>query len=154
VSANHTRPIEDLHDCFALFSSRARNSLDYELWWSGDVDAVQQIPQSTSGDRTFIFGGLDLIGIVIHLLIFGITQGCVVLIIFVFIPIAFFFSNLVVFFFLLMIIVIVLRYLLSFFHRFLSFLSRRYHDHIEESQAVTPAEVAHPLAPFDKRADV
>jgi hypothetical protein len=44
VPVDHTRPVEDLHDCLVLLSSRARNSLDSELWQSGDVDAVQQIP--------------------------------------------------------------------------------------------------------------
>jgi hypothetical protein len=47
----HTSPVEDLHDCLVLFSSRAWNSLDSELRRSGDVDAVQQIPQSASGIR-------------------------------------------------------------------------------------------------------
>jgi hypothetical protein len=42
--AEHIRSADDLHDCLVLFSSRARNSLDSELWWSGDVDPVQQIP--------------------------------------------------------------------------------------------------------------
>jgi hypothetical protein len=41
VTAEHVRSANDLHDCLVLFSSRARNSLDSELWWSGDVDAVQ-----------------------------------------------------------------------------------------------------------------
>jgi hypothetical protein len=44
VSAEHIGSAEDLHDCLILFSARARNSLDSELWRSGDVDAVQQIP--------------------------------------------------------------------------------------------------------------
>jgi hypothetical protein len=44
VSAEHIGSAEDLHDCLILFSARAQNSLDSELWRSGDVDAVQQIP--------------------------------------------------------------------------------------------------------------
>jgi hypothetical protein len=44
VSARHIRSAHDLHDCLVLFSARVRNSLDLELWRSGDVDAVQQIP--------------------------------------------------------------------------------------------------------------
>jgi hypothetical protein len=40
VSAKHIGSTEDLHDCLILFSARARNSLDSELWRSGDVDAV------------------------------------------------------------------------------------------------------------------
>jgi hypothetical protein len=40
VSAEHIRSTDDLHDCLALFSTRAWNSLDSELWRSGDVDAV------------------------------------------------------------------------------------------------------------------
>jgi hypothetical protein len=51
VTAEHVRSTDDLHNCLLLFSSRAWNSLDSKLWWSGDVDAVQQIPQSASGDR-------------------------------------------------------------------------------------------------------
>jgi hypothetical protein len=44
VSAEHIRTTDDLHDCLVLFLARAWNSLDSELWRSGDVDAVQQIP--------------------------------------------------------------------------------------------------------------
>jgi hypothetical protein len=53
VSAEHNRSADDLHDCLVLFSARERNCHDSELWWSGDVDVVQQIPQSTSGNRGF-----------------------------------------------------------------------------------------------------
>jgi hypothetical protein len=49
VSAEHIRSADDLHDCLVLFSARAQNSLDLKLWQSGDVDAVQQIPQSAVG---------------------------------------------------------------------------------------------------------
>jgi hypothetical protein len=73
VTAEHIRSAEDLHDCLLLFFSRARNSLDSELWRSGDVEAVQQIPQSTGGDRGFISGGLDLIGIMVRLFLLGVT---------------------------------------------------------------------------------
>jgi hypothetical protein len=51
VLAEHIGSTDDLHYCLILFSARARNSLDSEFWWSGDVDVVQQIPQSASGDR-------------------------------------------------------------------------------------------------------
>jgi hypothetical protein len=44
VSAEHIGSAENLHDCLILFLGWAWNSLDSELWWSGDVDAVQQIP--------------------------------------------------------------------------------------------------------------
>jgi hypothetical protein len=40
VSAEHIRSADDLHNFLILFSSRAWNSLDLELWRSGDVDAV------------------------------------------------------------------------------------------------------------------
>jgi hypothetical protein len=40
LSAEHIGPTEDLRDCLVLFSTRARNSLDSELWRSGDGDAV------------------------------------------------------------------------------------------------------------------
>jgi hypothetical protein len=40
VLAEHIGSTEDLHDCLILFSARAQNSLDSELWRSGDVDAV------------------------------------------------------------------------------------------------------------------
>jgi hypothetical protein len=109
VTVEHIRFAEDLHDCLVLFSFRAWNSLDSDLWWSGDVEAVQQIPQSTGGDRGFIFGGLDLIDIAVRLFLLGATQGSVVLIIFIFGLIAFFFFVVVVVFFLLMIVVVVLR---------------------------------------------
>jgi hypothetical protein len=44
VSAEHIGSTKDLHDCLVLFSARAQNSLDSKLWWSGDIDVVQQIP--------------------------------------------------------------------------------------------------------------
>jgi hypothetical protein len=44
VSAEHIGSAKDLHDCLVLFSARAHNSLDSKLWWSGDIDVVQQIP--------------------------------------------------------------------------------------------------------------
>jgi hypothetical protein len=40
VSAEHTGTADDLHDCLVLFSARAWNSLDSNLWQSGDVDVV------------------------------------------------------------------------------------------------------------------
>jgi hypothetical protein len=40
VSAGHIRSADDLHNYLVLFSARAWNSLDSELWQSGDVDAV------------------------------------------------------------------------------------------------------------------
>jgi hypothetical protein len=40
VSAEHIRSAIDFHDCLVLFSARARNSLDSELWQSADLDAV------------------------------------------------------------------------------------------------------------------
>jgi hypothetical protein len=179
VLADHTRPIEDLHHFLILFSSRAWNSLDSELWWSGDVDAVQQIPQSASGDQSFIFDGLYLVSLTVHLLLLRVAQRSVVLIIFIFSIVAFFFLNLIVFFLLLMIVVIVvvvdvvivmvidvaivLRQLLSFFRCFLSIFSRRYHDHDLKGilhlrnvlrRVVAPVEVAHLLVPSNQRADV
>jgi hypothetical protein len=51
VSAKHIGSAEDLHDCLILFSARARNSLDSELWWSGDIDVVQQILSLPMGIR-------------------------------------------------------------------------------------------------------
>jgi hypothetical protein len=115
--AEHVRSADDLHDCLVLFSSRAWNSLDFELWWSGDVDAVQQIPQSASGDRGFISKSLDLNVIVEHLVLLGVTPKSVVFIIFTFSLVALFFFSLVVFF-LLMVMVVVLRQLLSFLRVF------------------------------------
>jgi hypothetical protein len=106
VTAEHIRSADDLRDCLILFSSRAQNSIDSELWRSGDVDAVQQIPQSASGDRGFISKSLDLIGVVVHFFFFGVTERSVVFIIFTFSIVALFFI-LVVFFFFCMIIVVV-----------------------------------------------
>jgi hypothetical protein len=40
MPADHIRSTEDLHDCLVLFSSGAQNSLDSELWQSGDVDVI------------------------------------------------------------------------------------------------------------------
>jgi hypothetical protein len=113
VSTEYIGFADDLHDCLVLLSTRAQNSLDFELWWSGDVDAVQQIPQSASGDRGFISKSLDLNVIVEHLVLLGVTPKSVVFIIFTFSLVALFFFSLVVFF-LLMVMVVVLWQLLSF----------------------------------------
>jgi hypothetical protein len=133
----------------ALYSSHTGcGTLDYELWRSADVDAVQQIPQSTGGDRSFISRCHDLIGVAVHLLLLKVAQRSVVFIIFILI--GFFFFFLVVVFFLMIIVIvvvvvvfflmiivivvvvivaIVLRQLLSIFRCFLSFFSHKYHDH-------------------------
>jgi hypothetical protein len=125
--AEHIRSTKNLQDCLVLFSSRAQNSLDPELWRSGDVETVQQIPQFTDGDRGSISCGLDLVGIAVRLVLLGIAQRSVVFIIFTFNLVAIFFFFLVVFFFLLMIIIVVIipQQLLSFLRVF----SHRYRDH-------------------------
>jgi hypothetical protein len=119
VTAEHIRSANDLHDCLVLFSYRARNSFDSKLWRSGDVDAVQQIPQSASRDQDFISKIIDLIGIVERLILLGVAPRSVVFIFFAFSLVALFF------FFLLMVMVIVLRQMLSF----LCVFSYRYRDH-------------------------
>jgi hypothetical protein len=124
VSAKHIGSAEDLHDCLVLFSVRARNSPDSELWWSGDVDAVQQIPQSASGDRGFISKSFDLVGVVEHLIIPIIAPRSVVFIIFTFSLGALFFILLIVFF-LSLVMVVVLRHRLSFLRVF----PFRHYDH-------------------------
>jgi hypothetical protein len=113
VSAEHIGSTDDLHDCLVLFSARAHNSLDYELWRSGDVDVVQQIPQSASGDRGFISKSFDLVGIVECLILLGIASRSVVFIFFASSLVATFFFFLIVFF-LLLFMVVVLRHWLSF----------------------------------------
>jgi hypothetical protein len=121
VMAEHIRSIEDLHDCLVLFPSRARNPLDSELWLSGDVEVVQQIPQPVGGDQGFIFGGLDHVGITEQLILLGVTQGSVVFIMFAFSLVALFFFLLVVFFLpMIVVVVVVLRQLLSFLYLLLS----------------------------------
>jgi hypothetical protein len=126
VTAEHIRSAEDLHDCLILFLSRAWNPLDSEFQASGDVEVVQQIPQPVGGDRGFISGGLDLVGVAERLILLGVTQGSVVFIIFAFSLVALVFFLLVVFFLLMVIVVVVvLRQLLSF----LCVFSCRYHDH-------------------------
>jgi hypothetical protein len=107
VTAERIRSAEDLHDCLVLFPSRARNPLDSEFQLSGDVEVVQQIPRPAGGDRGFISGGLDLVGIVECLVLLGVAQGSVVFIIFAFNLVALFFFFLVVFFLLMIIIVVV-----------------------------------------------
>jgi hypothetical protein len=113
LSAEHIGSAEDLHDCLILFSARAQNSLDSELWRGGDVDAVQQIPQSTIGDRGFISKSFDLVGIMERLILRGIAPRSVVFIIFTFSLVALFFFLLIVFF-LSLVVVVVLRHWLSF----------------------------------------
>jgi hypothetical protein len=122
VSVEHIRSADDLHDCLVLFSARARNSLDSELWRSGDVDAVQQIPKSAGGDRGFISKSFDLVSIVKRLVLLGVAPRSIVFIFFAFSLVALFFFFLIVFFFLM---VVVLWQLLSFSHVFFC----RYHDH-------------------------
>jgi hypothetical protein len=124
VSAEHIGSTEDLHDCLVLFSTRAWNSLDSELWRSGDVDAVQQIPQSTSGDRGFISKSFELISAVEHLIFLSVAPRSVAFIIFAFSLVALFFFLLIVLF-LLLVMVVVLRHRLSFLRVF----PCRYCDH-------------------------
>jgi hypothetical protein len=100
VSAEHIGSTDDLHDCLVLFSARVRNSLDSEFWWSGDVDMVQQIPQSASRDRGFISKSFDLIGIMECLVLLSVAPRIVVFIFFAFSLVATFFF-LIVFFLLL-----------------------------------------------------
>jgi hypothetical protein len=124
VLAEHIGSADDIHDCLVLFSARTWNSLDYELWQSGDVDVVQQIPQSASGDRGFISKRFDLIGIVERLVLLVVAPWSVVFIFFAFSLVALFFLFLVVFFPLL-VMVIVLQHMLSFLRVF----PYRYCDH-------------------------
>jgi hypothetical protein len=97
VSAEHIGSTDDLRDCLVLFSARAQNSLDSELWRSGDVDVVQQIPQPASGDRGFISKSFDLVGVVECLVLLGVAPRSVVFIFFTFSLVATFFV-LIVFF--------------------------------------------------------
>jgi hypothetical protein len=113
VSAEHIRSADDLHDCLILFSARAWKSLDSELWRSGDVNAVQQIPQSASGDRFFISKRFDLVGIIERLIFLRVAPRTIVFIIFALSLVALFFFLLIVLF-LLLVMVVVLRHQLSF----------------------------------------
>jgi hypothetical protein len=125
VAAQHIGSVEDLHNCLVLVSSGAQNSLDFELWRSGDADAVQQFPQSVGGNRGFISAGLDLIRDVVLFLLLEIDQRSVVLIIFIFLLVAFFFLLFVLFLLMVIIVVVVLQQLLNFLRVF----SHRYHDY-------------------------
>jgi hypothetical protein len=130
VMAEYIRPIEDFHDCLVVFSSRVQNSLDSELWQCGDVDAVQQILQSSREDQGFISKNLDLINVAEHLILLCVAQQSVVVIIFAFSLVALFFFFLVVFFLpMILVVVIVLRQLWLFCQCSLRFLSLRCHDH-------------------------
>jgi hypothetical protein len=110
VSAEHIGSTDDFHYCLVLFSARAQNSLDSKLWWSGDVDVLQQILQSASGDRGFISKSFDFIGVMEYLVLLGIALSSVVFIFFTFSLVAIFFFFFIVFFLLL---VVVLRHRLS-----------------------------------------
>jgi hypothetical protein len=130
VSAEHIGSAEDLHDCLVLFSPRAPNSLDSELWQSGDVDVVQQIPQSASGDQGFISKSFDLVGVVECLILLGVAPRSVVFIFFALSPVALFFFLLIVFFLpMIVVVVVVLQQLWLFCRCSLRFLSLRCHDH-------------------------
>jgi hypothetical protein len=129
VSAEHIGSLDDLHDCLVLFSARAWNSLDSELWRSGDVDAVQQIPQSASGDWGFISKSFDLVGVIERLILLGVAQRSVVAIIFAFSLVTLFFFLVVFFFPMIVVVVVVLRQLWLFCRCSLRFLSLRCHDH-------------------------
>jgi hypothetical protein len=108
VSAEHIGSAEDLHDCLVHFLARARNSLDSELWRSGNVDVVQQIPQSTSGDRGFISKSFDLVGVVECLILLGVAPRSVVFIFFTFSLVALFFFLLIVFFLPMIVVVVII----------------------------------------------
>jgi hypothetical protein len=108
VSAEHIGSTDDLHNCLVLFSPRAWNSLDSELWRSGDVDGVQQIQQLTSGDQGFISKSFDLIGVIERLVLLGVAPRSVVFFFFTFSLVALFFFFLIVFL-LPLVMVIVLR---------------------------------------------
>jgi hypothetical protein len=129
VSAKHIGSAEDLHDCLILFSAKVWNSLDFELSRSGDVDAVQQIPHSASGDRGFISKSFDLISVVVRLILLGVAPRSVVFIIFTFSLVALFFFLVVFFLPMIVIVVVVLRQLWLFYRCSLRFLSLRCHDH-------------------------
>jgi hypothetical protein len=124
VSAEHIRSTDDLHDCLVLFSARAQNSLDSEPWQSGDVDKVQQIPQSVGGNRGFISKSFDLIGVMERLILLDVAPRSVVFLFFAFSLVALFFLFLIVFFPLLD-MVVNLWHMLSFLHVF----PCRYYDH-------------------------
>jgi hypothetical protein len=98
VSAEHIGSADDLHDCLVLLSARAWNSLDSELWRSGDVVVVQQIPQSGGGDRGFISKSFDLISIVERPVLLSVAPRSVVFFFFAFSLVALFFFFLIVFF--------------------------------------------------------
>jgi hypothetical protein len=105
VSAEHIGSTDDLHYCLVLFSARARNSLDSKFWRSGDVDMLQPILQSASGDRGFISKSFDFIGVVEYLALLGIAPRSVVFIFFTFSLVAiFFFFSFIVFFLLLVVV--------------------------------------------------
>jgi hypothetical protein len=106
VSTEHIGSTDELHYCLVLFSARARNSLDSKFWWSGDVEVVQQIPQSASGDRGFIYKSFDFIAIVEYLVLLGTAPRSVVFIFFNFSLIAIFFFFFIVFFLLLVMVVV------------------------------------------------
>jgi hypothetical protein len=129
VSTKHIGSAEDLHDCLILFSGKVQNSLDSKLWRSGDVDAVQQIPQFASGDRGFISKNFDLIGVVECLILLDVAPRSVVFIIFAFTLVALFFLLIVFFLPMIVIVVVVLRQLWLFYRCSLRFLSLRCHDH-------------------------
>jgi hypothetical protein len=116
VSAEHNGSTVDLHDCLVLFLARARNSLDSDLWRSGDVDVVQQIPQSASRDRGFISKSFYFVGVVECLVLLGVAPRSAVFIFFAFNLVATFFFLIV--FFLLLVMVVVLRHRLSFLRVF------------------------------------
>jgi hypothetical protein len=110
MSVEHIGSADDLRDCLVLFLARAQNSLDSELWCSGDVDAVLQIPQSIGGDRGFISKSFDLVGVVERLVPLGVAPRSVVFIFFAFSLVALFFFFLVVFFLpIIIVVVVVLR---------------------------------------------
>jgi hypothetical protein len=96
VSAEHIGSTNDLYYRLVLFSARARNSLDSKFWRGGDVDLVQQIPQSASGDRGFISKSFDFIDVVEYLILLSIAPRSVVCIFSAFSLVATFFFLLVV----------------------------------------------------------
>jgi hypothetical protein len=85
VPGNNPGPGEDLYDSLKFHLPWTRDFFDLVSGGGGDAQVSQQSLKPASGDRSFGPEGLQLVSIFVHILTLFVTQGRVLLVVFVFI---------------------------------------------------------------------
>jgi hypothetical protein len=83
VPAEDPGPREDLNDGLEFHPPSMWDSLDSLSWGGGAAQVSQQILKPAGGDQSFSPKGLHLLSVSIHLLTVCVTQGRVLLIVFI-----------------------------------------------------------------------